>query len=65
MALPALICFYIFRPWVENNGHKRKIGAFGAGFFSILLSSIIMALALWSVPRNRSDSIDRHETNVR
>lgn len=48
MALPALICFYIFRPWVEANGHKRKIGAFAAGFFSILLSSILMALALWS-----------------
>ena len=51
MALPALICFYIFRPWVENNGHKRKIAAFGAGFFSILLSSIIMALALWTTDK--------------
>ncbi len=48
MALPALICFYIFRPWVEANSYKRKIGAFAAGFFSILLSSILMALALWS-----------------
>lgn len=46
MALPALICFYIFRPWVEKNGKSRQLGAFGAGFFSILISSLIMALAL-------------------
>lgn len=51
MALPALLCFYLFRPWVEKNGHKRKIAAFGAGFFSILVSSFIMALALWSTDK--------------
>lgn len=51
MALPALICFYIFRPGVERNDHKRKIAAFGAGFFSILLSSFFMALALWSTDK--------------
>jgi cobalt/nickel transport system permease protein len=48
MALPALICFYLCRPWVEKNGHKRKIAAFSAGFLAILISSFIMAVALWT-----------------
>lgn len=48
MALPALVCFYIFRPWVEKNDRKRTLGAFGAGFMAIFFSSILMALALWS-----------------
>lgn len=46
MALPALICFYLFRPFIENNGVKRKIAAFAAGFLAILLAAMIMALAL-------------------
>lgn len=51
MALPALICFYIFRPWVEKNSYKRKLAAFAAGFLSILLSALIVALALWSTDK--------------
>ncbi len=46
MALPALLCFYIFRPWCMQGGKKRQIAAFGAGFFAILLSSLLMALAI-------------------
>jgi len=46
MALPALICFYLCRPWVEKNGVGRKIASFAAGFLAILLSSLLMALAL-------------------
>jgi cobalt/nickel transport system permease protein len=48
MALPALICFYLCRPWVEKNGHRRKFAAFSAGFLAILISSFIMAVALWT-----------------
>jgi cobalt/nickel transport system permease protein len=51
MALPALICFYLFRPLVEQNGLKRKIGGFAAGFLAILLSSLLMALALASTDK--------------
>ena len=51
MALPALICFYLFRPLVEQNGVKRKIGGFAAGFLAILLSSLLMALALASTDK--------------
>lgn len=46
MALPALLCYYLFRPWLKTNGNKRKIAAFGCGFLSILLSSILQAVAL-------------------
>ncbi|MGB3210798.1 MAG: cobalt transporter CbiM [Desulforhopalus sp.] len=51
MAFPALICYYLFRPWLRNNGLKRKIGAFAAGFLAILLSSLIMAVALSSTDK--------------
>ena len=51
MALPALVCFYLFHPLVEADGIKRKIGAFGAGFLAILLSSLLMALALTSTDK--------------
>jgi cobalt/nickel transport system permease protein len=51
MALPALVCFYLFRPWLRTNGRKRKIGAFAAGFLAIFLSSLIMATALWSTDK--------------
>lgn len=51
MALPALICFYLFRPLVKADGLNRTLGAFGAGFFAILLSSLIMAFALASTDK--------------
>jgi cobalt/nickel transport system permease protein len=46
MALPPLICFYLFGSWLETNGKKRKTAAFACGFLSILLSSILQAIAL-------------------
>ncbi len=51
MALPAVICFYLFRPWFMQEGKKRQIAAFSCGFFSVLLSSLLMALALFSTDR--------------
>jgi len=48
MALPAVICFYLFRPWFEKNGKKRQVAAFSCGFLSVLLSSLLMSLALFS-----------------
>lgn len=48
MALPALICHYLFKPFIERNGNRRKAGAFGAGFLAILLSALLMAAALAS-----------------
>lgn len=51
MALPAIICFYLCRPWIEKNGQKRKLAAFAAGFLAIFFSSLIMALALWTTDK--------------
>ncbi|MCK5516241.1 MAG: cobalt transporter CbiM [Desulfobulbaceae bacterium] len=51
MALPAVICSYLFRPWFLQNGKKRQAAAFACGFLSVLLSSILMALALFSTDR--------------
>ncbi len=48
MAIPAITCYYIFRPWISNNGKKRKFGAFAAGFTAIFLGSFLMAIALTS-----------------
>jgi cobalt/nickel transport system permease protein len=48
MALPALLCFYLFRPWLNQNDRKRSIAAFAAGFLAILGSAVLMALALAS-----------------
>jgi cobalt/nickel transport system permease protein len=46
MALPALLCFYLFRPWCIKGGKKGQLAAFGAGFCAILLSALLMALAI-------------------
>lgn len=46
MALPALVSYLLFRPWLITNGKKRAAGGFFSGFVSILLSSLLMALAL-------------------
>ena len=46
MALPALLCFYIFRPLCVQGGRKGHLAAFGAGFFAILFSSLLMALSI-------------------
>ncbi len=48
MALPAVICSYLFRPWFLQNGRKRQAAAFFCGFLSVFLSSGFMALALFS-----------------
>ena len=46
MALPALISYYLVRPWLRNGNKKRAIAAFLGGFSAIFFSSVLMALAL-------------------
>jgi len=46
MALPAIVCFYTFRFWLDKNGKKRQVAAFLCGFLAILMSSLLMATAL-------------------
>jgi cobalt/nickel transport system permease protein len=46
MALPALLSYFLVRPWLKNGDKKRAIAAFSGGFLAIFFSSILMALAL-------------------
>ncbi len=46
MAGPAVLCFYLFRHIIHKNGPVSLFGAFGCGFFSVLLSAVMVAVAL-------------------
>ncbi|MCK5284851.1 MAG: cobalt transporter CbiM [Alphaproteobacteria bacterium] len=45
MAVPALLCFYLLRPWLEQSKY-RSVAGFIGGFLSVFLASMFMALAL-------------------
>lgn len=45
-ALPAVLCFYLFRPGLEKGGSHQKIASFLGGFFAVLFSALSMALCL-------------------
>lgn len=45
MAVPALCCYYLARPWLKNT-KTRPVAAFASGALAIFLSSLLMALAL-------------------
>ncbi|MCP4750902.1 MAG: cobalt transporter CbiM [Proteobacteria bacterium] len=47
MALPAVVCFHIFGRLVLKNTSMAVLAAFGCGFCSVFLASLIMALALF------------------
>ena len=49
MAFPAVACFYMFG-WCVGDNRNRVLfiaAAFGAGFFSVLFSALLTALALY------------------
>ena len=46
MALPAVLCFYVFRPWLRRGGAWRSSGAFLCGALAVLLSGLLTAGAL-------------------
>ncbi len=46
IAVPALLCFLVFRPWLRRGGKKRATASFLCGFLAVLLSSLLAALAL-------------------
>ncbi|MBL4903178.1 MAG: cobalt transporter CbiM [Desulfocapsa sp.] len=45
MAFPALLCFYLLRPWLKRPQYRSAAGFIG-GFLSVFLASLLMALAL-------------------
>jgi cobalt/nickel transport system permease protein len=46
MALPAVLCFYLFRSFIRRSSAVWMVASFMAGFFSVLLSGLIVGLAL-------------------
>jgi cobalt/nickel transport system permease protein len=46
-AVPAVICFYLFRPLLRRVKYSAVAG-FGAGFFAVFLSAILVAVSLIS-----------------
>ncbi len=45
VAVPAIICFYLFRPLLKQNRYAALAG-FCAGFFAVFLSALFMAMSL-------------------
>jgi cobalt/nickel transport system permease protein len=46
LALPAVICYYIFRTMIHKSNFLALLAAFSCGFASVFWSAIIMGLAL-------------------
>jgi cobalt/nickel transport system permease protein len=46
MALPAVLCYLVFSPFLHKNTTLALSSAFGCGFLSVFLSAIILSLAL-------------------
>jgi cobalt/nickel transport system permease protein len=45
MAVPAVCCYYLTRPWLDNP-KTRPVAAFCAGFLAILLAALLTSCAL-------------------
>lgn len=46
MAMPAVICYYLFGSMIHKKPAVSTAAAFGAGFFSVFFSAVIVGLAL-------------------
>ncbi|MCP3925003.1 MAG: cobalt transporter CbiM [Desulfobacterales bacterium] len=47
MAVPSVICFYLFKNYIRNNGNTFLIASFSCGFLAVLLSGLLSAAALY------------------
>lgn len=48
MALPAVLCYYLFGPFLRRSGKLAPLlAAFAAGFCAILISAILTAVSLY------------------
>lgn len=52
MAFPAVLCHHVFSPLLWKNRWLSLAGAFGCGFFSVLLGGLIVAAALVFTEKN-------------
>lgn len=46
MATPAVICYYLFAPFIHKTSKTAMCAAFTCGFFSVFLGGIIVGLSL-------------------
>ncbi|MDP4857257.1 MAG: cobalt transporter CbiM [Desulfobacterales bacterium] len=52
MALPAVICFYLFAPLMHKNQRILLLGGFGCGFCAVLFGALIVGLSLMFTEEN-------------
>ncbi|MCP4622196.1 MAG: cobalt transporter CbiM [bacterium] len=52
MALPAVFCYLVFGRLIHKSNRTAAFAAFAAGFFSVLLSGVIVAVSLFITEKN-------------
>lgn len=52
MALPAVLCFYLFGPFMHRGRSAFLAAGFTCGFFAVLLSALLVGLALMATEEN-------------
>ncbi len=52
MALPAVICYYLFSPFINKNQVITIISAYACGFFCVFLSAVLVGAALMFTEKN-------------
>jgi cobalt/nickel transport system permease protein len=52
MAVPAVLCWLVFGPFVIKKGMAGNLAAFACGFLSVLLSGVIVSLSLFLSEEN-------------
>jgi cobalt/nickel transport system permease protein len=52
MALPAVICYYLFAPLMQKNHKILLLAGFGCGFCAVLFGALLVGLALMFTEEN-------------
>jgi len=52
MALPAVICYYVFGRMLQKSNTRTMLASFGCGFCSVMLSALMLGLALVLAEKN-------------
>ena len=55
MAVPSLLCYYIFTPFIKKNYICTVIASFLIGFFSVFMAAILLSLSLYFTNHNFLD----------
>jgi cobalt/nickel transport system permease protein len=52
MALPAVLCYYLFAPLLHKDRKFLLLAGFSCGFFAVLIGGVIVGLALMFTEEN-------------